>query len=129
MDPNKHPKSTRPSTRSRKPKPARKPAAKLPDLTNLIDAFNSAFALIKCAHIVLNHNHSAGCEEPTLRQGIAGLKAVCNQLGDADTQLYHFQKRTRATGTRPVGMAHAAEALSRQAKAASTRKARETPDI
>lgn len=64
-----------------------------PDLTDLVDAFSDAHALVSVAHkVMVDADYGYGPEESVLRQGVAALDRVSDQLEEAERRLAQFLK-------------------------------------
>jgi hypothetical protein len=79
-----------------KKKAKRKPRIKkidLPDLTEILHAFNNAFSLVAVAHRVIAEGDDYGPEEYVLRMGVNALDAVYKRLDEADLQITRFRDK------------------------------------
>lgn len=66
---------------------------RLPDLTEILHAFNDALALVAVAHRVIEGGGDYGYEECVLRMGVEALDAVYNRLDGADAQITHVRNK------------------------------------
>lgn len=75
------------------PKQRKRASLSPPDLTAIFYAFGDAQALVSVAHeVMVNANYGYGPDESVLRQGVAALERISDQLEDAERQLARFLK-------------------------------------
>lgn len=80
--------STRPTKAPTAPQ-----AAKLPDLSSIVDALRDAQALVSVAHAAVVRGNHYGLEERVLRLGVATLADVYHRLDEADVHLAEFLEK------------------------------------
>jgi hypothetical protein len=86
------------SKSSAKARPRRtRSSESLPDLSNVVDAFHDAQALVLVAHMAVADNTHYGPEENVLRQGVEALDRVSDQFDEADMQLGRLRRKHEKT--------------------------------